>query len=513
MYSELLHAVLDASPIPTVISRIDTGVILYANKAIGQLLGYDYQTVIGRNAKEFYAIPSQRDEVVRRLSESGWISHFEISLRRGNGELASVLYSGGILEINSEKVLLSGIYDISDRKEAEEALKMSEERFRGYVEKAKDIVYSMDANGVFRYISPRVTELLGWTPEEYVGKPFIELLHPDDADLTKKWFAANFEDVGWRIRDGIRLKHKSGEWRWFTSDATVIRNDDGSPVEVIGIAHDITEIRDLVTNLEKANKILKDTQSQLAQSDKMAALGTLVAGIAHEINTPVGAISSMHDSLTRGIGKLKEEVGRACFKEEDKKRFETLFKIVDEATRVINSGAERVGTIVKRLRSFARLDEAELKTVNIHDGIEDTLTLVHHELKHDIEVVREFGQVQPIACYPGQLNQVFLNLLVNARQAIKGKGKITIKTHSDGLLVFIEISDTGVGIPKENLSRIFDPGFTTKGVGVGTGLGLSICYQIIKGHRGDITVKSELGKGTTFTLILPTNLDKLIDNT
>ncbi|MGH8016626.1 MAG: sensor histidine kinase, partial [Candidatus Zixiibacteriota bacterium] len=221
--------------------------------------------------------------------------------------------------------------------------------------------------------------------------------------------------------------------------------------------------------------------------------------------------SSMHDSLTRGLNKLKEEFGQSGIKDEDKSRFENLFKIIDEANRVIYTGADRVGTIVKRLRSFARLDEAELKTADIHQGIDDTLTLAHHELKHNIEVLKEFGKVEPIPCFPGQLNQVFLNLIVNARQAIKGKGRITIKTHSDGKIVLIEIGDTGVGIPKENIARVFDPGFTTKGVGVGTGLGLSICYQIIKRHRGDITVKSEVGKGSTFTIILPTNLDKLIE--
>ena len=265
----------------------------------------------------------------------------------------------------------------------------------------------------------------------------------------------------------------------------------------------------LVIDLKRANDFLKDTQTQLAQSEKMASLGSLVAGIAHEINTPVGAISSMHDSLSRGLKKLREEIACACFKEEDQKRFEGLLNIVEEANRVIYSGAERVGTIVKRLRSFARLDEAELKTANIHEGIEDTLTLVQHELKHDIEVIKNFGKVPAIRCFPGQLNQVFLNLIVNARQAIKGKGKITITTHSANKEVIINISDTGSGISKEHLSRVFDPGFTTKGVGVGTGLGLSICYQIIKRHRGNITVKSEPGKGTTFTIVLPTNLNEL----
>jgi signal transduction histidine kinase len=165
---------------------------------------------------------------------------------------------------------------------------------------------------------------------------------------------------------------------------------------------------------------------------------------------------------------------------------------------------------VRRLRSFARLDEAELKKVDVHEGLEDTLTLVHHEIKHNIRVVRDYGNLPPMSVYPSRLNQVFLNLINNARQAIRDKGTITIKTWIDDKTAAISIKDDGIGIPEENLPRIFDPGFTTKGVGIGTGLGLSICYQIIKDHRGRIDVESEVGKGATFTVRIPTNLDEIL---
>jgi signal transduction histidine kinase len=177
---------------------------------------------------------------------------------------------------------------------------------------------------------------------------------------------------------------------------------------------------------------------------------------------------------------------------------------------VINHGTERVTTIVRRLRSFARLDEAELKAADIHEGLEDTLSLVHHEIKHEIEVVREYGEVPEVHLFVGRMNQVFLNLLVNARQAIAGKGRITIRTCTVGDVAQIEFTDSGCGIAPENLARIFDPGFTTKGVGVGTGLGLSICYQIIQEHLGEIRVRSEVGQGSTFTVVVPTNLDQLL---
>jgi len=192
-------------------------------------------------------------------------------------------------------------------------------------------------------------------------------------------------------------------------------------------------------------------------------------------------------------------------------KLEAAFKLIDDSNSVIKSGAERVINIVTRLKSFARLDEADLKTVDIHEGIEDTLVLIHHELKHNITIVKNYGDIPPISCFPSQLNQVFLNLLVNSKQAIKDKGIITITTCVKNKKVHIKFSDDGVGIPKESVSRIFDPGYTTKGIGVGTGLGLSISYNIIQNHRGEINVTSELGNGTEFLIVLPMDLEAQLE--
>jgi len=155
------------------------------------------------------------------------------------------------------------------------------------------------------------------------------------------------------------------------------------------------------------------------------------------------------------------------------------------------------------LKNFARLDEAEFQKADIHDGIDSTLTLVQHELKNKIEVVKEYGNIPRIFCYPNQLNQMFMNLFVNAAKAIEDNGTIKIETFADDTNVYVKISDTGKGIPPENLAKLFDPGFTTKSSRVGMDLGLSISYNIIQKHKGDITVESELGKGTEFTIILP----------
>ena len=256
---------------------------------------------------------------------------------------------------------------------------------------------------------------------------------------------------------------------------------------------------------------MKEAQTQLVQSEKMASLGMLVAGIAHEINTPIGAVNSMHNTMIRSTDKLKQiiETGHIDNNQiED--QLKNVLKIIDDSNHVIQSGTDRVINIVRRLRSFARLDEAELKRSDIHEGIEDTLAIIHHEIKHKATVIKNYGDIPLIPCYPGPLNQVFLNILINASQAIKEKGEIEITTRKDNSRIHIEITDSGKGISDENLGRIFDPGFTTKGVGVGTGLGLSICYQIIQDHRGEIIARSELGKGTVFSISLPVNLDKLL---
>ena len=180
--------------------------------------------------------------------------------------------------------------------------------------------------------------------------------------------------------------------------------------------------------------------------------------------------------------------------------------VLEDAQKIIDSaidGAERTKKIVLGLRNFSRLDEAEKKTVDIHEGIESTLQLLHNEIKNRITVHKNFCELPPLTCYPSELNQVFMNLLSNASQAISNKGDITITTKQDGDNIIIDIQDTGCGIDEKYMDNIFDPFFTTKEVGKGTGLGLSISYNIVKKHKGDITVKSEKGKGTTFTITLP----------
>jgi signal transduction histidine kinase len=239
----------------------------------------------------------------------------------------------------------------------------------------------------------------------------------------------------------------------------------------------------------------EDAKAQLIQSEKMASLGLLTAGLAHEINTPLGAIHSNNDTILRCIEKVRALL-------EANAPAMHLLGMLQEVCQNTSLATERLMNIVGSLKNFARLDEAELKKADIHEGLESTLTIVQHKLRGRIEVRKKYGKIPLVECYPNRLNQVFMNLLVNAAQAITDRGTITIETSRRSDSVRIAISDDGIGIPSENLSKVFDPGFTTKGVGVGTGLGLSICYKIIQQHGGKIGVESH-GQETTFAIDLP----------
>lgn len=248
--------------------------------------------------------------------------------------------------------------------------------------------------------------------------------------------------------------------------------------------------------LESTLLELKETQAQLTQSAKMASLGQLVAGVAHEINTPLGAINSNNDVITKCVKKLKEI-------EEITPKKASLFDILDEANEINAEAIKRINAIIKSFRNFSRLDEAEFKEVDLHEGIKSSLVLINHETRNRIKVIEEYGELPPVKCYPNLLNQVFMNALINACQSIEGEGTIKIRTGIECNNALVSISDTGKGIREENLSRIFDPGFTTKGVGVGTGLGLSICYKIMEKHNGSIKAESKINEGSTFTIRLP----------
>lgn len=283
------------------------------------------------------------------------------------------------------------------------------------------------------------------------------------------------------------------------------------------------------TNGELINTLhkLKDTQSQLVEAEKMASLGQLTAGIAHEINNPINFVSSNVKPLQMDIDDLfaviakYEELDLSSGPEEKLKEIEKFKRKIDleyvgeeikSLLRGIEDGATRTAEIVKGLRNFSRLDESELKLADIHTCIDSTLVVLKHSIPNGVSIIRKFSAVPEIECYPGKLNQALLNLLNNAFHAICKKSNfgdhsVTISTSYEDEMVIIAISDTGIGMSEEVKEKIFEPFFTTKEVGEGTGLGLSIVYKIIEKHQGKIEVSSIPDMGTTFTLLLPKQLE------
>ncbi|MFA6260589.1 MAG: GAF domain-containing protein [Bacteroidia bacterium] len=262
---------------------------------------------------------------------------------------------------------------------------------------------------------------------------------------------------------------------------------------------------------------LKSAQTKLVESEKMASLGVLTAGVAHEINNPVnfisGGIQSLDDNyadlknlvelMLQYIRKPDETLQKTILEKEKQLQLEQLLPEMEALIESVKHGAKRTSDIVKGLRNFSRLDEDDMKRASLEEGIESTLVILNNQLKNRIEVKRDFGNIPELMCFPGQLNQVFMNILYNAADAIIGKGEIHINTRVENNQVKISFADSGSGMPEEIRAHIFEPFFTTKPVGKGTGLGLSIAYGIIEKHKGSIEVESEPGKGTTFKITLP----------
>ena len=292
---------------------------------------------------------------------------------------------------------------------------------------------------------------------------------------------------------------------------------------LIEVDHQKKLIEDKNTELNKLLVDLREAQQQLVMAEKMASLGQLTAGVAHEINNPINFVSANIKPLKEDLADIVECINRyeSVIREN---KLEELFsgvqqfknktdiafsmKEIQDLLRGIEEGANRTSEIVKGLRNFSRLDQNVVKKANLNEGIESTLTLLHTVYKDRIEIIKDYGDIPEVECLPGQINQVLMNILSNAIQAIAEKGEIFIKTSEEKSAVKISIRDTGGGMSDETKQKIFDPFFTTKEVGKGTGLGLSISYGIIEKHQGKIEVNSVQGKGTEFIITLPVHQNK-----
>ncbi len=281
------------------------------------------------------------------------------------------------------------------------------------------------------------------------------------------------------------------------------------------------ELQDTLEELGAQHRQLQTTQTQLIQSEKMASLGTLVAGVAHEMNNPTSFVYATTHNLKNNLSELKQFIFHLAGEDADAtftRMFEERFERLGRNLSNISEGSNRIKDIVRDLRTFSRLDEMERKHVNVVDGVRSTLRLIQTQYKKEVEFIEDFQGMPEVIGWPAELNQVYMNIIVNACQAIvakqkqtnnKAPGKLWIRTfdwgETENQQVGIQFEDTGCGMSQEVLSQIFDPFFTTKETGQGTGLGMSISYGIVEKHKGAITVHSEEGEGSTVTLLLPKN--------
>jgi signal transduction histidine kinase len=278
------------------------------------------------------------------------------------------------------------------------------------------------------------------------------------------------------------------------------------------VRYQLEQIQELNVGLEQKVKErtrhLRAAQAKLVESEKQASLGRLVAGVAHEFNNPIGAVNSTNSTIHSGLQRLEKLVSESDISPPDQSKMNKLISAIEECRQVNKEGAERLADIVQRMKGFVQLDEAELQKVDIHEGLEDTLAMLPYDKIEKVTIIREYGDLPKVTCYSARMNQVFYNILINGAEAVADDGQIRIKTDSDGENVMVRFIDNGIGIKKEHLDKIFEPGFTTRGVGVGTGLGLTIAYQVIQDHQGEIEVKSGLGKGTEVKLCIPVRTGK-----
>ncbi|MBL0224532.1 MAG: PAS domain S-box protein [Geobacteraceae bacterium] len=404
--------------------------------------------------------------------------------------------------------------DITERRLMEDSLS----RLTRAVEQSPATIVMTDRQGAIEYVNPKFCQTTGYTAEEAIGQNPRVL---KSGEMSAENYITLWKDIssGKEWRGEFHNKRKDGSLYWEFASISPLFDKDGLITGYLAVKEDITERKIVEMELQKAYTDLKEAQMQVFQQEKMASIGQLAAGVAHEINNPMGFISSNLATLNKYVDRLVEFIGAsdqvllACncgtyadSLAEDRKRLKIDHVISDTRQLILESqdGAGRVRRIVEDLKNFSRVDQGMQELVNLNNILETTINIAWNEIKYVASINREFGEIPEVRCFPQQISQVFLNLLVNAGHAMEGRpGSITIRTWCEGEDVLISVADTGCGIPHEIKRRIFEPFFTTKEVGKGTGLGLSISYDIIRKHSGDITVESEAGCGTVFRVSLP----------
>ena len=462
------------------------GKFLDCNQALLDMLGYptkeEFLSI--HIAQDLYVNPEDRKLFQERVERDGYVKDMEVEFKKRNGEKLTALLTGHPIKNEKEEVIgYQGInLDITERKHIENELREANEFFMNLIESSVDGIIAADIKGNIFIFNKGAEAFTGYAAEEVIGKIHITKIYPEGVakEIMKKLRSPEYGGMGKFTPSQLNVVNKNGEEIPMQLSATLIYDGEGKEVASVGI---FTDLRPRI----KIEKKLQDTHLQLVSSEKMASLGKLAAGIAHEINNPLGGIliysSLMMEDLPEGDSKRGD-----------------LARIVQEASRCKD--------IVKSLLEFARQTEPKMEPTDINRAITDGLFFLENQaLFHNVKIIKNLDPFLPfVRGNASQLKQVLINIIVNAAEAMHGNGTLTItsSTSPDRKWVTLEFTDTGEGIKEENLRRIFDPFFTTKEVGKGTGLGLATSYGIVEDHGGRISVKSKVGEGTTFTIELPT---------
>lgn len=426
--------------------------------------------------------------------------------------------------------------------EQRKALERSNMRFYTILSNTVDGILIVDQGNFVRFLNPSAIQIFRVKAEDSLG----EKLWFEMDSGPRKEMPLNFvnedpiylellmEEIPWEgenaklisVRDITDRRRAREQLEKRVQERTMeLRNLNQSMIyEIVEHKETADQLRFKSKELEEAHRRLQENQSHLIQTEKLASIGQLAAGVAHEINNPMAFVISnlstlgnyvssiktvlkCYEDLTSVVSKAQsveiQELVREIENMKSQKELNYILSDIDDLLNETQEGTDRVKEIVKNLKSFARIDEGEIREGDINEGIRSALKMVHNEIKYKGEVITNYGDIPLIQCYPGQLNQVFLNILVNAAQALEKGGTITVTTMLEAENIKIVFADTGTGIAPEHIPKLFDPFFTTKEVGKGTGLGLSISHGIIQGHGGKIMVSSKLGEGTVFTIYLP----------
>jgi two-component system NtrC family sensor kinase len=527
----------------------DQKIILF-NQGAEQIFGWNAAEAIGQSLSlllpEAFAVShshlvSNFGAGVKQARKMG--NRKEILGRRRDGTEFPAEASISKLEVAGEIIFTAILRDVTANREAEESVRLSEERYRSLAMATAQMVWMTDANGIAERPQPDWIAYTGLSSED--KDYWIKSVHPEDRDHTiQAWTRAIEAKSLYEVEH--RLRAADGSYRHFWVRGVPVLAADGSIREWVGTHTDISDrvqvlatmeqsaaqYRSQAVQLEKALRDLHQAQTQLIQTEKISSLGQLVAGVAHEINNP---ISFIYGNITHASEYATDLLSLLHLYQE---KYPNPLPEIAEATedididflmadfpKILESmkvGADRIRDLVVSLRNFSRLDESQMKLVDIHEGIESTLLILQHRLKANagrpvIKIIKEYGNFPKVECYPSQLNQVFMNLIANAIDAVEEYNSkrssqeiyahpntILISTSANSDTTTIRIADSGMGINQEVIHKLFDPFFTTKPVGKGTGLGLSISYQIIVDkHQGKLQCVSAPGEGAEFIVEIP----------